>query len=142
MKEKEFITKWTGSLTEQGIKNFPGEFFSGSEFEEISLPGKTLVIGEEFFGNYEVLTIDGAAVLQADSHGKAKFIVYASRNKVNTLRVPKKPEEIKSTLGKYESYLDSIIKEIEADYRKIFPGEKRSNAVVNEIFRLMNLNRY
>ena len=142
MTEKDFISKWTNSLSGAGIKKFPDEFLSGSDFEQINLPGKQLVIGEEFFGNFEVLSIDGTAILQADSQNKAKYIVYSSRNKITTLKIPVTGEEIKLVVGKYESYLDSIIKEIEADYKKSFPGEKRSNALVNEIFRVLNLNRY
>ena len=142
MNEKEFITKWTSSLSEKGIRKFPGDFTSEGETEKIELPGKSLVIGEEFFGNFEVLTIDGTAVLQADSQSKAKFIVYSGRNKITALDVPKNPDEIKSSVSKYEGYLDSIIKDIEADYKKNFPGEKRGNALVNEIFRVLNLNRY
>ena len=142
MKEKEFISKWTGSLSEGGIRKFPDDFPAEGSYEEIKLPGKSLVIGEEFFGNFEVLTIDGTAVLQADSQSKAKYIVYASRNKITDLKIPKNPEEIKKTVSRYENHLDSIIKDIEADYKKNFPGEKRSNALVNEIFRVLNLNRY
>lgn len=142
MTEKEFISKWTNSLSEPGIKKFPDAFLTGSDFEQIKLPGKQLVIGEEFFGNFEVLTIDGAALLQADSQSKAKYIVYSSRNKITELKIPKSPDEMKSIVSKYENYLDSIIKDIESDYKKTFPGEKRSNAMVNEIFRVLNLNRY
>ncbi len=142
MKEKEFITKWTTSLSDEGIKKFPDDFTTGGDADKIELPGNSLVIGEEFFGTFEVLTIDGTAVLQADSQSKAKFIVYASRHKIKELNVPKNPNEVKSSVSEYENYLDTIIKEIEADYKKTFPGEKRGNALVNEIFRVLNLNRY
>jgi len=142
VKEKEFITKWTTSLSEDGIRKFPDDFTKESKVEKIELPGKSLVIGEEFFGSFEVLTIDGTAVMQADSQSKAKFIVYSSRNKITKLNIPENPEEVKSSVSKYENYLDTIIKEIEADYKKTFPGEKRGNALVNEIFRVLNLSRY
>lgn len=142
MKEKEFISKWITSLSGDGIKIFPEDFLTNEELYYISLPGKTLVAGQEFFGNYEVLTIDGAAVLQADSQYKAKYIVYSSRSKTTLLKIPQHENQIKSIVCKYESYLDSTIKEIESDYKKSLPGEKRSNAVVNEIFRVLNLNRY
>lgn len=142
MKEKEFISKWTSSLTENGIKKFPEDFLTHEESDEIVLPGKTLVTGQNFFGSYEVLTADGAAVLQAESQHKAKYIVYSSRSKKTLLKVPRDENHIKSVVSQYENYLDSMIKEIELDYKKSFPGEKRSNAIVNEIFRVLNLNRY
>jgi hypothetical protein len=140
--EKEFISKWTVSLSEKGIKTFPEDFLENLTTEEIKLPGKTLVIGEELFGNYEVLTVDGTAVLQAESQYKAKYIVYSNRKKSPSVKIPVKSEDIKSTVAKYENYLDSIIKEIEADYKKSFPGEKKCNDLTNEIFRVLSLNRY
>ena len=81
MIEKEFISKWTVSLSKNGIKAFPEDFLGNMTTEEIKLPGRTLVIGEEFFGNYEILTVDGTAVLQAESQYKAKYIVYSNRKK-------------------------------------------------------------
>ena len=142
MKEKEFISKWTLSLTEKGIKKFPEDFLADEITEKINLPLKTLVIGQEFFGSYEVLTVDGAAVLQAESIYKAKYITYSSRAKTGSVKIPKNETLIKTVVTQYESYLDSIIKEIESDYKKNFPGEKNSNALTNEIFRILNLNRY
>ena len=142
MTEKEFISKWTSSLSRNGIKTFPEDFEDKKSAVEIKLPGKTLVIGEEFFGNYEVLTIDGTAVLHAENQYKAKYIVYSSRKKNTSVKIPVKFEDIKTSVAKYENYLDSIIREIEADYKKFFPGEKRSNDLTNEIFRVLSLNRY
>lgn len=142
MKEKEFISKWTSFITENGVKKFPTDFLTGEVIEEINLPVKTLVIGQEFFGNYEVLTVDGTAVLQAESLYKAKYITYASRAKTGSVKIPRSEDQIKATVIQYESYLDSIIKEIELDYKKSFPGDKRSNSLTNEIFRVLNLNRY
>lgn len=142
MIEKEFISKWTASLSEKGIKTFPEDFWENNAAEEITLPGKILVIGGELFGNYEVLTADGTAVLQVESQYKAKYIVYSSRKKNTSVKIPVNSEDIKFAVAKYENYLDSIIKEIEVDYKKSFPGEKRSNDLTNEIFRILNLNRY
>ena len=126
LKEKEFISKWTSFLTEKEIKKFPEDFLADEITEEITLPSKTLVIGQEFFGSYEVLTVDGAAVLQAESLYKAKYITYSSRAKTSFVKIPKNEHLIKTIVTQYESYLDSIIKEIESDYKKIFPGEKNS----------------
>ena len=142
MKEKEFISKWISSLTENGIKIFPEDFLANETTREITLPRKTLVIGQEFFGSYEVLTVDGAAVLQAKSLYKAKYITYSSRAKTGSVKIPQNEESIKAIVIQYENYLDSIIKEIESDYKKAFPGEKRANSLTNEIFRVLNLTRY
>ena len=90
----------------------------------------------------QVLTADGNAIMQVSSQNKAKYLVYASRFKLTSVKIPTDEMQLKSVITKYESCLDAIIKEIEADYKKIFPGEKRSNNFVNEIFRILNLNRY
>lgn len=142
MKEKEFISKWTSSLTENGIKKFPEDFLTNEITREINLPHKTLVVGGEFFGSYEVLTVDGASVLQAENLYKAKYITYSSRAKSSSVKIPQNEESIKATVIQYENYLDSIIKEIESDYKKAFPGEKKANSLTNEIFRVLNLTRY
>ena len=142
MKEKEFTSKWITSLREKGIKKFPDDFLINEITEEINLPSKTLVIGQEFFGSYEVLTVDGAAVLQAENLHKAKYITYSSRTRTSSVKIPKNDDHVKTLVTQHENYLDSIIKEIESDYKKNFPGEKRSNALTNEIFLVLNLNRY
>lgn len=142
MRDKAFISRWVSSITENGIKNFPEDFLAAETTEEINIPPKPLVIGQEFFGNYEVLTVDGMAVLQTESLYKAKYIIYCSRTKTNTVKIPCDASQIKNSVIQYENYLDSIIKEIESDYKKEFPGEKKSNALTNEIFRVLNLNRY
>jgi hypothetical protein len=140
--EKEFISKWTEYLSGKGIKTFPEDFWEDKATEEIKLPARTLVIGQEFFGNFEVLTADGTEVLQVDTLYKAKYIVYSSRQKSTSVKIPVKPEDLKLAVTKYENYLDSIIKEIEYDYKKSFPGEKRGKDLTNEIFRILSLNRY
>jgi hypothetical protein len=141
MSEKEFITNWASKLWAEKIKKFPGEFVSGNNSRKLDLPGKTLVIGEEFFGAYEILTIDGNAVYQAANHDEAKFIIYSNRDKVVSIDIPVSREDIKAANTKYEQYLDSIIRNIDADFKKNFPGIPGAGAV-NEIFRTLNLVRY
>lgn len=140
MSEKEFINsyvfKYSGS-----IKNFPSDFISEKNFlKELKLPGKTLLIGKEFFGKYEIITPDGNPVLHAESYIHAKFILYSNRNNPQLIFIPP-DDEMKQAVKLYEQYLDTIIKEIETDCKKHFPEEKNSNVVANEIFRQLNLVR-
>ena len=141
MNEKEFVSNKTKELVEIGLKSFPDDFMETESTYELELPGKTLVMGEEFFGAYEILTIDGTLVLQAENLDKAKYIIYSNRTKPKNIVIPKEETEIKSSISKYRSYLDSLIKKIESDYKKQFPGEKNFNLVTNEIFKLLNLSR-
>ncbi len=155
MNEKEFISSWTSKLVSDGIKNFPNDFFSFKNFsqrdvrqdsfggfpKELKLPGKTLLIGEEFFGKHEIITTSGESVLHSDNYFQAKFILYANRNTPELIHIPTEEADLKKAVQLYEAYLDSLIKNIENGYKKTFPEEKNSKFVVNEIFRQLNLVR-
>lgn len=141
MNEKEFISSWVLNLTSEGIKNFPADFISINNYTELKLPGKTLLIGEEFFGKYEIITADGNSVLHANSYLQTKFIIYSNRNKPGVILIPLDESELKGAIQIYESYLDSIIKSIEKTYNGSFYEAKNSKFVVNEIFRQLNLVR-
>jgi hypothetical protein len=141
MNEKEFITTIASQLASNGIRNFPRDFIELKEHTELKLPGKTLLIGEEFFGKYEMHTTEGNSTLNADSYLHAKYILYANRNTPQIIHIPSNESELKSGVQKYESYLDQIIKNIEGEYKKIFPEEKNSKNVVNGVFKLLNLVR-
>lgn len=141
MNEKEFISSKESKLGSPGIKNFPQDFLEFKEYKEVRLPAKTLLIGKEFFGKYEILTTTGNSVLHADSYSQAKFIIYANRNTPEILHIPSNESELKSGIQRYEAYLDDIIRDIESDYKKAFPEEMNSKNVVNEVFKLLNLVR-
>jgi hypothetical protein len=141
MNEKEFISSKASKLASAGIKNFPQDFLEFKEYKEVRLPAKTLLIGKEFFGKYEILTPAGDSVLHTDNYIQAKFIIYSNRNTPGLLHIPSNEAELKSGIKKYESYLDDIIRNIESDYEKAFPEEVNSKNVVNEVFKLLNLVR-
>jgi len=106
------------------------------------MPGKALVIGGTFFGSIEILTTDGNLFLHVDSHTEAKYIIYSNRNRPLKIAIPQKDSELKIVVEKYESYIDQLIKQVELDYRKTFPGNKDSAQIINNIFKLLNLIRY
>jgi hypothetical protein len=142
MNEKEFISSWVSKLASDRIKNFPADFISiNNNCIEIRLPSKTLLIGEEIFGRYEIISPGGNSVHYANSYIEAKFILYANKNTPELILIPADKTDLKNAVQLYESYVDSIIKEIEADYKKSFPEERNSKFTVNEIFRQLNLVR-
>jgi hypothetical protein len=141
MSEKEFASSSATKIASNGIKNFPHDFIQLKEQTELKLPGKTLLIGKEFFGKYEIHTADGNSVLHAESYLQAKYILYSNRLTPNTIYLPINDNELKAGVQKYESYLDNFIKDIEAGYKKSFPDQKNSKSVVNEVFKLLNLIR-
>jgi hypothetical protein len=140
--EKEFISGWTRKIGKEGIKKFPDDFVGNMNLGEVELPGKTLFLGEEFFGTYEILTVDGNPFLQLKNHTKAKYIIYSNRLKPKIIKIPSLESEIKSAVSNYEDYLDGILKKIKQDYTKNFPDGKNSIASANEIFKILNLTRY
>lgn len=140
--EKEFIAKTVESLNAKGIKIFPDEFVFSSGMKTISVPAKVLIMGEEFFGSYEILSTDRKVVHQASTYSEAKYFIYASRKKTVEITIPVNEEEIKPAVLQYEKYLDSIMKEIVSLYKKTFPEGKNSLFVMNEILMILNLVRY
>lgn len=140
--EKEFIAKTVETLNKKGIKIFPDEFLSSSALKTISVPVKVLIMGEEFFGSFEILTADRKAVYQASTYSQAKYLIYASRKKTAEINIPLSEEEIKQSVLQYEKYLDSLMKEIVSHYKKNFSEGKNSLFIMNEILMILNLVRY
>jgi len=140
--EKEFIAKAVEVLNKKGIKIFPDEFLSSPAMRNISVPSKTLIMGEEFFGSYEILSADRKVIYQASTYSEAKYLIYASRKKSSTIAIPLSEPEIHQSILHYEKYLDSIMKEIVSLYKKNIPDGKNSLFVMNEILMILNLVRY
>lgn len=141
MTSKEFIVKKIREISEKGIKKFPDDFLFACESDEIVLPSGSLFIGNEFFGSYEVLTVNGESFRHTDTLIKAKYYVYAGRHKDRNIKIPVRDRDLETVVKDYEKYLDKLLKEIENDYKSIYPENKDVNTVVNEVFRLLNLIR-
>ncbi len=141
MNEKDFITSWVLLLKEEKLKSFPADFTIDAQYENVSFNEKRILIGKEFFGEYELINIEGKEVLRVDSYVKAKYFVYANRNQPTVISIPTSSDAVKQMTAAYEKYLDSILKRINIDYIKKFPGMKNSAEVINRIFDHLNLIR-
>ena len=141
METKKFIADTVIGLQAKGLKNFPGDFLDGVDTEEICLPAKSLIMGDELFGAYEIFTSGGEPVCIVQSYEKGKYIVYAGRAKTGRILIPKNEADISNILSGYNSYLDSIMKEIAERYRLLFGGNKDPNEAINQIFKILNLIR-
>lgn len=142
MNEKEFISKWITKLSGDGLKSFPSDFIQTENIKQVELPQKSLLIGNEFFGAYEIITTDGTSILQAESYPEAKYYVYSNRNKDRVINIPISLKDIEAAVLAYESYLDEVLKRIEKSYKKELPDLKTGDAAINDIFRALNINRY
>jgi hypothetical protein len=141
MDEKKFISLWIQTLNADTIKSFPKDFSVTGECKAYNLPGKGLLIGNDFFGEIELIDAEGAEVLRVDSYEKAKFIIYANRTRPDVIFIPIDPASIIEMNSRFETYLDSLIKRIDQDYRKRFPASKNFTEALNQIFKHLNLTR-
>jgi len=142
LNQELFIENWISNVQSSGIRKFPYHFIDDSQLDIVSIPIKTLVIGQEFFGAYEIITTDGESVYHADNYDEAKFIVYSSKERNGKAYIPKDKSMIKTLVDSYNKYLDDLLAQIKNDYKKNFPDGKNIHPVSNEIFQKLNLIRY
>ena len=142
MNEKEFIEKIYNKLLTSDLRKFPADFLELSLLVKISIPVKTLVLGNEFFGKFEILTTDGEQVYQADTLNEAKFFIYSSAERNGLAYLPDDKSLINKTIEEYHQYLDNIIRLIRSEYKKAFPDGKDILSVSNKIFQKLNIVRY
>lgn len=141
MLEKEFGANWVAQ-NKAIIRNFPEDFLEEKEVEEVKLPVDVLVLGSELFGQYEILDSEGNAVLKTNSLIRAKYILYSNRHKPKSIKIPKNDEAVKSTVKKYEKYLDELLEQIKTKFESYFPKSRQLYDVTNYIFASLNLKRY
>jgi hypothetical protein len=141
LNEKDFIFSKSKELQLSGLKNFPADFLTTKNCNSVEIPDKYLILGKEFFGNFEVTTPAGDFVITFNNEYEAKYIVYASKNRNNQIKIPKEEKNIKEAVESYEKYLDEILQEIRKDYSARFATGKNFTSVSSEIFRKLNLTR-
>ena len=140
MTEKEFQNNWRDKLKEN-LKEFPNDFLSSESTEELVLPPKPLIIANELFGNYEISDLDDNVVCTSDNYYKVKYILYANRNRPSILKIPKDLAEIEKLIKLYEKSVDSILKEMNDEFKKLFPTSKSFAALSNSVLTSLNLKR-
>ena len=141
MTNKEFVEYWKNKLISEGIKTFPEDFLDNVETLQKKIPAKTLILGSELFGTFEVITIDGEIITQAKDYTEAKYYVYASQQRKSEMKLPVDKNLIPFIVKKYEQYIDNIITEVTKDFKKTFSDAKETNPVT-EILKALKLVRY
>ncbi len=142
MSEKEFIEKIFNKIHSSDLRKFPADFLDITLLKKIPVPVKTLVLGNEFFGKYEIITTDGLQVYQADTLNEAKFFIYSSAERNGSAYLPEDKSLINKIIEEYHQYLDNIIKVIRSEYKKTFPEGKDILTISNKIFQKLNIIRY
>lgn len=110
--------------------------------EFIAIPQKALIIGDEFFGNYDILEPEGEMVLRTDSFVKAKYICYASRFRVSSLLIPISEEYLFKIVAAYENYYDKLLKELFKSIFQVIKNDNKTNEIVKDVLTYFNLTRY
>ena len=141
MSEKDFIFSKSKDLSISGIKSFPVDFIQLEKFNTIEIPDKVLVLGKEFFGSFEITSATGNFVLTFHNEFEAKYVVYASQNRKNKIKIPTDLISIRKAVEDYEKYLDQLLQEIKKEYLKKISNGKNFTSVSNEIFKKLNLTR-
>ena len=141
MTEKKFIAKIVENYLKRGIKVFPTDFVESTLVEVLDIPQKTLILGEQLFGSFEIITTDGSQVLLTDNMMKGKFIVYASCNANGLIEIPQEKRMLEDAVDNYENYIDSILIDIQKEFKTAFPESENNLDVLNEVFKKLNLIR-
>ncbi len=142
MTQKEFLQEWVNSVKGKLLKSFPKDFIKDNPTKEIQLPSKTLILGPELFGAYELLDVSGNMILNAASIIEAKYILYANREKPAKINIPIEEEKVKAIVKEYEFHLDSILKEVEKDFKLKFPDSQKFLEISSHLFQTLNIQRY
>jgi hypothetical protein len=127
--KKEFVSQYIKKQSESIAKKFPDDFITPTSVKRLEIPQKTLVLGDEFFGQYEILTTEGIPVLQAENIYTAKYVIYTSKDRRSSITIPKNDNEIRIAVESYERYLDSILMDIKESFKKNFQDSPDINSV-------------
>lgn len=139
---KEFISSWIRKLTSEKIKIFPDDFLNTNLTETVNFPSQRLIIGKQFFGEYELITAEGMEFIRTENLEKAKYFLYANRTLPKKILIPIELKDIQEMIISYEKYIDSmIIRRIDDDFKRCFPKSKNSAEIINKIMNHINLIR-
>lgn len=140
MTEKEFTQNWIDKIR-QILRSFPEDFLGEYSLEYMDLPKKLLLLNE-LMGAYEITDLAGNTLLTTQNIYKAKYVLYANRTKPVSIPIPRNEEDIKKAVKEYESHMDTILKDVGADYNSTFKESEKFLKVSASIFNSLNLQRY
>jgi len=141
MTEKEFIKKSAEDLKKE-LKKFPDDFIPPYGNKTFESKGEMLILGAEFFGNYDLINSHRETILQIPDFETAKYYIYASLPKPEKFPVPLEKKILLNAVKEYEKYLDEIMKSIKNNFLKHFPDSTNYHKAVSKVFQSLNLQRY
>jgi hypothetical protein len=141
MTEKEFVGKWIEKIRVE-LKKFPDDFLDKEECVTLNLPPRLLIFPPPLFNTYQIIDESGETVYSTDEHFKAKYVIYANRTRPKELKIPVNDLRIYEIVRDYEKHLDVFLKEMEADFKKLWPNSKGFNRTSLQVFNSLDLIRH
>jgi len=139
--EKDLIKNWLAKNRKIINKEFPKDFIGGLDCESIRMPEKILLLGEQFFGFYQLCDTNGELYFQEEELSKAKYIAYCSILKSDSISIPLNINDINTVVRAYEKHLDSMIISIKNEVANA-QLKTKDDEIVRQIFNTLNLIRY
>lgn len=141
MTEKEFVAKWIDKIRVE-LKKFPGDFLKNTECNTLTLPPRLLIFPPPLFNTYQIIDESGETAYSTDEHFKAKYVVYANRTRPEVLPMPVNDLHTYEIVRDYEKHLDSFLKEMESEYKKLFTNPKGFKRISLHVFNSLDLIRH
>jgi hypothetical protein len=141
MTEKDFVANWIDKIRVE-LKKFPNDFIKNEECVVLQVPQKLFIFPPPLFNTYQIIDEGGETIYSTDDQYKAKYIIYANRSRPAEIKIPAKDLRIYEIVRDYEKHLDSFLKEMENDFKKLWPASKGFHRISLQVFNSLDLLRH
>jgi hypothetical protein len=141
MTEKDFVAKWIDKIRVE-LKKFPADFVKDEECIAMQVPQKLFIFPPPLFNTYQIIDEAGETIYSTDDQYKAKFIIYANRSRPAEIKIPAKDLRVYEIVRDYEKHLDSFLKDMESDFKKLWPTSKGIHRISLQVFNSLDLLRH
>lgn len=125
-----------------GPKVFPDDFLEpavkSGDFVEISIPGEPLRLNTDMLFKPEIYSESGFRY-EAKNPTEAKYILYAQRPGITSVRIPAQPIAMFKTVVNYEKYLRELRKQLLEAYFNRTLEHKIANRLTQSAFQELGL---
>ena len=141
MTEKDFVAKWIDKIRVE-LKKFPNDFIKNAECTVMSVPQKLFIFPPPLFNTYQIIDEGGETIYSTDDQYRAKYIIYSNRSRPAEIKIPVKDLQVYEIVRDYEKHLDSFLKEMEAEFKKLWPTSKAFHRISLQVFNSLDLLRH
>lgn len=141
MTEKDFVVRWIDKIRVE-LKKFPNDFIKNEDCISITVPQKLFIFPPPLFNTYQIIDEAGETVYSTDDQYKAKYIIYSNRSRPSEIKIPSKDLRVYEIVRDYEKHLDSFLKEMETEFKKLWPTSKAFHRISLQVFNSLDLLRH